>query len=130
MKFTGKHVDLQWVGPILEATYKQGPKIDLEAAKDIIKERMAFTEGKSILLLVIDSGLVSMDKNARDYLSSNDGIQGIRASALISTSIVNSMLVNFILKISRPDLPVKVFTKREEAISWLNSFANAPESNQ
>lgn len=130
MKFTGKHVDLQWIGPILEATYKHGPKIDLASAKTILQERLEFTKGKSVPVLVIDSGLVSMDKNARDFLSSNEGIKGIRASALISTSIVNSMLVNFILKISRPELPVKVFTKRDEAMNWLNTFIDDPESNQ
>jgi hypothetical protein len=70
-----------------------------------------------------------MDKSARDFLSSNEGIRGIRASALISSSIVNSMLVNFVLKISRPELPVKVFTKRDEALDWLQTFTHAAESN-
>ena len=130
MKFVSQHVDLQWIGPILEATYKSGPKIDLATAKNILRERLEFTEGKSVPVLVIDSGLVSMDKTARDFLSSNEGIQGIRASALISSSIVNSMLVNFILKISRPELPVKVFTKREDALEWLKTFTNAAESAQ
>ena len=128
MKVTNEHVDLKWIGNILEATYKAGPKIDLEAAKDILSERLEFTGGKDVPVLVVDSGLVRMDKHARDFLSSNDGVKGIRASALISSSVVNSMLVNFILKISRPNLPVKVFTDREDALNWLKSYVDEDQN--
>jgi hypothetical protein len=130
MNGSSQYVDLRWIGKVLEATYKPGPRIDLDAAKTILKERLTFTDGKDVPVLVIDSGLVSMDKSARDYLSSNEGIKGIRASALISHSKVNSMLVNFVIKISRPNLPVKVFTDREEAMEWLNSFADEEGSNK
>lgn len=128
MNITSEHVELRWIGEILEATYKAGPKIDLEAAKVILNERLEFTGGKDVPVLVIDSGLVRMDKQARDFLSSNQGVKGIRASALISSSVVNSMLVNFILKISRPNLPVKVFTDRAEAITWLKSFIDEAQN--
>lgn len=124
MEGSSQYVDLKWIGKVLQATYKPGPKIDLDAARIILKERLEFTENKDVPVLVVDSGIVSMDKSARDFLSSNEGIKGIRASALISQSKVNSMLVNFIIKISRPNLPVKVFTDRAEAISWLEGFLN------
>ena len=130
MKGTSQYVDLKWIGKVLEATYKPGPKIDLAAAKIILNERLEFTEGKAVPVLVVDSGLVSMDKNARDFLSSNDGIKGIRASALISNSKVNSMLVNFVLKISRPNLPVKVFTDRQAAINWLEGFLDEDQATK
>jgi len=120
--FTGLHVDLEMAGGILIAKYKSGPKIDLQAAKQILQERINFTEEKSIPVLVIDSGLVSMDKQARDFLSSEEGIKGIKASAIISNSKVNSMLVNFVLLISRPNLPVKMFTNYNDAMAWLDTF--------
>lgn len=121
-KHIGAHVDLEMAKGVLIAKYKSGPKIDIEAARLILQERLDFTDGKSIPVLVIDAGLVSMDKQARDYLSSEVGIQGITASAIISNSKVNSMLVNFVLLISRPNLPVKMFTNYNEAITWLDTF--------
>jgi hypothetical protein len=130
MEDYGQYVDLKWIGRVLQATYKPGPKIDLDAAKTILQERLDFTNGKSVPVLVVDSGVVSMDKNARDFLSSNDGIKGIRASALISQSRVNSMLVNFVIKISRPNLPVKVFTDRSSAINWLESFLDEDQTEK
>jgi len=130
MKKEGKFVDLEFKDNFLVARYKAGPKIDLSAAKIILSERIEFTNNTSYPVLVIDSGLVSMDKQARDFLSSNEAIEGIRASAIISSSVVNSMLVNFILKISRPNLPVRVFTDRKTAETWLNSFVDEEKSNE
>ncbi len=124
------YVNLELLNNILVARYKSGPKINLDAAKIILKERLEFTNHKDMPVLVIDSGLVSMNKEARDFLSSPEGVKGIRASAIISSSVVNSMLVNFILKISRPNLPVKVFTSRKAAEEWLKTFVNEAESNQ
>ena len=129
MKKIGDFVDLEMHDKYLIARYKAGPKIDLSAAKTILNERLEFTNYKSVPVLVIDSGLVSMDKQARDFLSSDEAIKGIRASAIISSSVVNSMLVNFILKISRPNLPVKVFTDLSAAENWLNSFVDEEKSD-
>ncbi len=130
MKKNGEFVDLEIHNNFLIARYKAGPKIDLVAAKLILQERLEFTNYRSVPVLVIDSGLVSMDKQARDFLSSDEGVRGIRASAIISSSVVNSMLVNFILKISRPNLPVKVFTDRIAAENWLNSFVDEEKSDK
>ena len=120
----GKFVDLEFEGKILIARYKAGPKIDLSDAKKILQERLEFTNHKDVPVLVIDQGLVSMDRQARDFLSSDLGVKGIRASAIISSSVVNSMLVNFILRISRPNLPVKVFTDKDLAVNWLKTFTD------
>ncbi len=130
MKKEGKYVDLEMGDNFLIARYKAGPKIDLPAAKQILDERLTYTNNKDVPVLVIDSGLVSMDKQARDFLSSSEGVKGISASAIISSSVVNSMLVNFVLKISRPNLPVKVFTDRTAAELWLKSFADEEKPNK
>ena len=124
-----KYVELDQVGQILVARYKAGIVINLDIAKIIVKERLDFTSNKDVPVLVLDSGLVSMDKQARDYLSSDDGVRGIRASAIILSSVINSMLVNFILKISRPNLPVKVFTERDAAEKWLISFVDEEQQD-
>jgi hypothetical protein len=121
-KQVGLHVDLEFQDGILIARYKPGPKIDLAAAREILQQRLEFTSYESVPVLVIDSGMVSMDKAARDYLSSDAGVQGIKASAIISTSVVNSMLVNFVLRISRPNLPVRMFTELNQALAWLKTF--------
>lgn len=120
----GKYVDLEMDGDILIARYKDAPKIDLQAAKEIQQERLTFTNNKRVPVLVIDQGLVSMDRQAREFFSSEAGIEGISASAMIVSSTVNSMLVNFILRISRPNMPVKMFTDKNAAMAWLKTFVH------
>ncbi len=123
-KKEGKYTYLEQHGEILEARYKAGLQIDREAAEQIVEERLEFTNNKPMPVLLLDSGLVKMDKSARDYMSSDDGIRGLRAVAIILSSVVNSMLLNFLLKISRPGLPVKVFTDRDNAMEWLKTFVD------
>jgi hypothetical protein len=120
----GKYVYLSQEGDILIARYKAGLHIDLEAAQSIIDDRLTFTKNKDVPVLLLDSGLVKMDKNARDFMSSDEGIRGLRSIAIILTSVVNSMLLNFLLKISRPGLPVKVFTDKKLAMDWLQTFVD------
>ena len=120
----GKYVDFEMDGDILIARYKNAPKIDLQAAKEIQKDRLTFTSHKRVPVLVIDQGLVSMDRQAREFFSSEAGIEGISASAMIVSSTVNSMLVNFILKISRPNMPVKMFTDKNAAVAWFKDLCS------
>lgn len=115
-------VDLEFIDHVLVARYKAGPTINLAMAREILKQRLEFTDFKEVPVLVIDAGAVTMDKSARDFLSSPAGTQGIKASAIISTSMVNSMLVNFILRISKPNMPVRMFTSQPEAIAWLKTY--------
>ena len=126
----GKYTYLTMHGNILEARYKAALQVNREAAIEIVEERLEFTNNKSVPVLLLDSGLVKMDKSARDYMSSDEGIRGLEAIAIILSSVVNSMLLNFLLKISRPGLPVRVFRDRDQAIEWLNTFVNEEGSNK
>ena len=117
-------------GDILEARYKAALQVDRDAAVEIVQERLDFTENRSVPVLLLDSGLVKMDKRARDYMSSEEGIRGLNAIAIILSSVVNSMLLNFLLKISRPGLPVRVFRDRDQAMEWLKTFVDEEESNK
>lgn len=126
----GKYTHLTMHGDILEARYKAALQVDRDAAVEIVQERLDFTDNKSVPVLLLDSGLVKMDKSARDYMSSEEGIRGLIAIAIILSSVVNSMLLNFLLKISRPGLPVRVFRDRDQAMEWLKTFVDEEESNK
>ena len=126
----GKYTRLTMHGDILEARYKAALQVDRDAAVEIVQERLDFTENRSVPVLLLDSGLVKMDKRARDYMSSEEGIRGLNAIAIILSSVVNSMLLNFLLKISRPGLPVRVFRDRDQAMEWLKTFVDEEESNK
>ena len=60
---------------LLIATYKKGKKITLEVAQQIVRDRMEFTEGRTVLVLLQNQGVISFDKAARDYLALQGGYQ-------------------------------------------------------
>ena len=107
---------------ILVATYKAGLKMTIDDAKHIVNERLNLLEGKKLPVLIIDSGVVSMDKSARDFLSSDEGIGGLSAAAIIENSLFSKMLINFFLRLTNPKIQVKAFNDKNEALKWLKSL--------
>jgi hypothetical protein len=67
---------------ILFVTYKRGITITLDIARDLLNKRIAFTKNKLYPILVKDEGLLSVDKDARDFMS-NEGTGGLSAGAFV-----------------------------------------------
>jgi hypothetical protein len=109
---------------ILIATYKRRTLVNLAMAKTIVKTRLDFTGRDPRPVLIYNQGVVKIDKSAREYVSSNDGIAGISAAAIIVDKASTSMIMNFILSMQRPEIPARMFPlrKKDEAMAWLESF--------
>jgi|SRR5687768_14926381 len=114
------HYELQ--DDLLIGTYKKGLKISLEMAKEIVKTRLEFTGHKPVVALVYNQGVVSMDKDARDFLASEEGVRGFIAGAIVLDSPVGSFLGNFYLSVSKPKIPARIFSNKEAALKWLQQF--------
>lgn len=106
---------------ILLVTYKRGITITLAMARQMIKERLAFTQYKPYPILVKDEGLVSVDKDARDFFS-NEGTEGLTAGAFVIKSVYSAFFFNFYLRITSPKVPVKMFTDEIKALEWLRQY--------
>ncbi len=113
----------QFDGDIFYTTYKNGP-ITLEIAKEIVRLRQEIMQGREIWALIDDFNLRSIDRDARVYLSTPEGIEGVRAAALLVSSPFAKHLANFFLKItvSKPVIPTRVFTDKQEALDWLHEL--------
>ena len=109
---------------ILIATYKPSNRITLRAAKEIVASRLFFIENLAMPTLVLNQGIIKMDKEARDYLASSEGIAGLKCAAILLNSDFISITVNFFLKVTKPKLLVKTFTDKQEALTWLSGFTD------
>jgi len=123
------YVYLELHDDLLIGTYKKGLKVTLDIAKEIVKARLEFTDYKPKLTLALNQGVISMDKKARDYLSSDEGVRGVIAGAIVLDSPVGSFLGNFYLSVSKPKIPARIFTKKEDAIKWLSKFRKTIPAN-
>ncbi len=107
---------------LLIGTYKKGLRFNLDMAKEIVKTRLEFINHKPRLALVYNQGVVSMDKKARDYLSSAEGVRGCIAGAIVLDSPFGSFLGNFFLSVTKPKMPARIFSKTQDALKWLETF--------
>src|SRR5258708_945439 len=103
--------------------YKPSIVIDITTAKDLVKNRMDYTAGKSVYTLIDFTNVKSVTKEARDYMNSPEGgLKGILGGAFLSNSVVATLFVNLYLKVSTPSIPAKFFTSEEDAVGWLRKI--------
>ena len=109
---------------ILIATYKPSITISLKHAKEIVSSRLSFIDRPTMPTLILNQGIIKMDKDARDYLASADGIAGVKCAAILINSNFISITVNFFLKVTKTKLLVKTFTDKENALTWLSGYTD------
>lgn len=121
--FDNEFMRLEWRRGIVIGTYKKGP-ITLEIAKQVVTNRLKFSNYKPVPILINDIGLKSIEKDAREFLSSDAGIEGLIAGALVTDSTFGRHLANFFIRISvvKPKIPTRLFSNEDEAINWLRQF--------
>ncbi|MCP4520849.1 MAG: hypothetical protein GY827_04015 [Cytophagales bacterium] len=115
-----KYVDLEIKNGILYGTYKN-VEIDLEVAKEVVTTRLQFQQGETYPTIVFGDNILNANKEARDYFVQK-GEEGLSAAAMVVTGVITKMLVNFYLKVSKPNIPTKFFNTEEEALEWIIQF--------
>lgn len=64
----------------------------------------------------------NMDKDAREYLASEDRSQFSAADAIVATDYPGKLVANFYINFHKPVRPTVVFDSEEAAIEWLQNF--------
>lgn len=78
--------------------------------------------GQRLPVLVLCEATTNTNVELMNYLSKNENNPFSIADAFVITSISQSILANFYSKINKPERPTKFFTKREDAMKWLEQF--------
>jgi len=107
---------------ILVGHYREKVHINLAMAHDIVRSRLAFTKGKAYPTMIIGHGIVSMDKPAREYLSSAPATEGLIATAIVVNSEFHRIVGNFFISVNRTPMPVRIFRDAARAVKWLQKF--------
>lgn len=122
MELDTPYVHLCIRNKILVGTYKKNLRIDLEVAKEIVSARQSFTGTEIFATLIISQGVISMSRQAREYLSSPEATVGLSASAIVVDTLFSSFLGNFFLAVNKTTIPVKIFANTFDAEKWLQRF--------
>ena len=100
-------------------TYKKGTVIDLNAAKEIVLDRIRFQEEKHYPVLCDIRAVHSMDYLARDYLT-REGLVYITTLAILIKAGAIDLMTQLHHTSHRPAIRTGVFRKISEAKEFLN----------
>jgi hypothetical protein len=107
---------------VLIGVFKKDIKIDLDAAKKILKLRLDFIQGKSHPMLIIDGGVKELNRDARVFFFTEEGRQNVLAAAFIVKNTFTKIIVSFFTKLTHSPFPNRSFTNEDEAFAWLKTF--------
>ncbi len=75
---------------------------------------------KSELRVILLAGLYSdCDTETRKFIASNSICDKITSMALITRSLAQDLLANFIIAYDKPSKPARVFRSKEKALKWI-----------
>lgn len=119
-----KYGELEITNGILFFTFKKGLKINLQIATELVEKRLEITQGKTFPALIDAGGVLTIDKQARDYFGSAKGEEELRAGAFLCKSFYTTILANFFLNLtaSRRKIPAKLFRDKNKALLWLEKY--------
>lgn len=108
---------------IIMGTFKL-ESVDLEIAKKVTNHRLEIQKGKSYPLLSNIKTIKSSTKQARDFMASKEGCDGVIVAAVLIDSPLSRIIGNFFINISKPYVTTKIFTDEIDAKKWLAQFVN------
>lgn len=116
-----------WIeNDILYSQFKKATLVDLDKIKELIDLRTEISAGEKQYWCYDFSGIKEYNKEARDY-AEKEGQDDLYACAVIFDSHIAKFTLNIFLKLKTPLIPLKGFTKKEEAVNWLKELKRKNE---
>ncbi len=106
---------------ILHSQFKKRTEGTVENIKAIIDLRHQISDNKRQYWCYDFNGIQSYDKEARDYADKN-GQEDLYACAAVFNSHITKFILNTFMMLKNPKVPLKGFTKKEDAIKWLSEL--------
>ena len=113
------YAELWYENSLLRIEYAGHTKVDREMMKALIVKIEELVKEESFCSLNILNVGSDISRGARDYLEKYFEVD-IRASALVSNNMVVRVIANFILLLSPPKYPLRLFYSSAEAMDWID----------
>lgn len=111
---------------ILYSQFKKPTEGTIENIKAIIDLRTEISDDKKQYWCYDFNGIKSYDKEARDYAEKN-GQERLYACAAILNSHIAKFILNTFMRLKKNTVPLRGFTKKNDAIHWLNELKEKNE---
>lgn len=104
---------------ILEIQLKDEFYFTIKESKEITANIIAITNNIPHKVMVVAGSLSLSDDGARDYSTTKESTDPIIALAIVTCSLPQTIIANFIMKFQKPRIPTKVFRSITDAEMWL-----------
>lgn len=102
--------------------YRKHLEVNLSFAKEIVDNRLDFTEGKKHYLVIDVTNVKNVTQDAKAYLLNPEaGIKNILGAAFIAGNPVAAMLANIFIKQPK-NFQSKFFARKSDAIRWIKEL--------
>jgi len=110
-----------WIeNEIIYNLYDSGLKsIDINIAKHLVEDRLKISDKVRRPIFIDTSNVKSITREAEKYLATQNATKYLSAAAILTHSRVAKLLYRIYISLSRPKIPTKVFSDKEEALGWL-----------
>lgn len=115
-------------GGLLFFEYKPAVVIDLAAAQRIVADRIQMQNERAYPVLCDIKGIADSDKASRDYLAQHGSVL-TKAVSIVAHRNISILMISFYLKISKPQVPTRVFTNKSAALEFLKTFISNKNLN-
>lgn len=117
------HIELRSDG-IVKIHMYDNIEVDINKSREIFDIVSSFATKKELLVLVTGGKNSSTTKEVRDFAGSDEASSVTVAEAVVTPSLSQKLLVNFLLSFYKPKRELKLFNNEQEALEWLYSFKN------
>ena len=107
---------------IIHIVIKKDICIDYEDAIDNVLVIKNLTKNNPCLKLIDMRNNCSVEKKASDFVNTQEIKQKTIGRAIIKGFAFNKLLINFLIKLNKPETPTRMFTDYDEAYKWLLSL--------
>ena len=117
------HHSTMWLNDgIFYGKYKPDLVIDIDVAKEMVKDRIEIFGGISRPFLIDITELLCVDTPGRNYLAGVQGSKLINAKAIYTKNKLLTFVGNAFILLDKPLIPSKVFDDGSVALRWLEPF--------
>jgi hypothetical protein len=117
-----KHSTVSYDSNTILIVFKEGAKMDVPEARELIVAAEKLSSKKPYTILSDIRNRVEISPEARKVAAAKEEAPLLVANAVLTDNIALKLTANFFVKINKPPFPVKMFTDRSKALSWLKEF--------
>ena len=101
---------------------KEHTEITLNDALLALEKMGEISKGKKLPVFIDAGEFCTIDSEARIFSASEENNIYTLADAIAYSNLGQKLIANFYLNQNNPSVPTKVFSEKEEAVTWLKTF--------